>query len=53
MALPRPRKDSLELLNEVLEERKAGRNSRFFEGIADEWEDRVRAYIDSVARLSC
>lgn len=48
MALPRPRKDSLELLNEVLEERKAGRNSRFFEGIADEWEDRVRAYIDSV-----
>lgn len=46
MLLAKPATCSLELVDDVVAERKDGRNAGFFTGIAKDWRDRVQAYID-------
>ena len=45
MPLAVPLHDSIGLVDEVVEERAAGRNAAYFEGIRQEWSDRVAAYL--------
>ncbi len=47
MRLPAPAMCSLQLVDDVVSERQAGINAGFFSGIAEEWRDRVQAYIDA------
>src|SRR3546814_14742741 len=46
MDLPRPTACSLALLDAVIAERQGGANAAFFNGLASEWRERVRAYIE-------
>src|SRR3546814_5688047 len=46
MYLPRPTACSLALLDAVIAERQGGANAAFFNGLASEWRERVRAYIE-------
>lgn len=45
MYLPTPAHCSLDLISEVVNERKRGRNAAFFSGVEAEWKTRVQAYI--------
>ncbi len=47
MLLEVPAACSLEMVGDVVEERQAGVNAGFFAGIAEEWRDRVQAYVDA------
>lgn len=47
MLLPAPTACSLQLVDEVVAERQGGKNAGFFSGIAQDWRDRVQAYIDA------
>lgn len=47
MLLPAPTICSLQLVDEVVAERQDGKNAGFFTGIAEEWRNRVRAYVDA------
>ena len=46
MRLPTPGTCSLQLVDDVVVERQAGKNAKFFAGIAPEWRERVQTYID-------
>src|SRR3546814_11933268 len=46
MYRPRPTACSLALLDAVIAERQGGANAAFFNGLASEWRERVRAYIE-------
>lgn len=46
MQLAAPAICSLQLVDDVVAERQGGKNAGFFTGIAQEWRDRVQAYID-------
>lgn len=45
MPLPMPLHDSIGLVDEVVDERAAGINAAYFEGIRQEWSNRVAAYL--------
>lgn len=45
MPLPLPLHDSVALVDDVVDERAAGVNAAYFEGIRQEWSDRVTAYL--------
>jgi hypothetical protein len=45
MPLPMPLHDSLGLVHDVVDQRAAGKNAAYFEGIRQEWLARVAAYI--------
>jgi len=45
MPLPMPAHCSLQLVTDVIDERRRGRNAAYFEGIRQEWRDRVQAYL--------
>lgn len=47
MVLPAPAACSLQLVDDVVAERQGGKNAGFFTGIAQDWRDRVQAYIDA------
>lgn len=46
MLLVPPAACSLQLIDDVVAERQGGRNAGFFAGVAQDWRDRVQAYID-------
>src|SRR3546814_18384100 len=46
MYRPRPTVCSLVLVDAVIAERQGGANAAFFNGLASEWRERVRAYIE-------
>ncbi len=46
MSLPMPTVDSVQLVVDVVAERTNGRNAAFFNGIQQEWSQRVQQYID-------
>jgi hypothetical protein len=45
MHLPQPAACSVQLVNDVVDERKNGINAAYFEGIRQEWVNRVQAYL--------
>lgn len=45
MSLPQPGVCSLKLLDDVIAERRCGKNAAFFDGIDEEWHTRVQTYI--------
>lgn len=45
MPLPLPLHDSVRLVNDVVSERAAGRNGEYFNGIRQEWSERVAGYL--------
>lgn len=47
MLLAAPAICSLQLVGDVVAERQGGKNAGFFTGIAQDWRDRVQAYIDA------
>lgn len=47
MLLDAPAACSLQMVDDVVAERQGGRNAGFFAGIAQNWRDRVQAYIDA------
>ena len=47
MLLAAPATCSLQLVDDVVTERRDGKNAGFFIGIAQDWRDRVQAYIDA------
>lgn len=47
MHLPQPSTCSLQLIDDVVAERQAGKNAAFFTGIAGEWRDRVQVYLEA------
>lgn len=47
MLLDAPVACSLKMVDDVVAERQGGKNAGFFAGIAQEWRDRVQAYIDA------
>lgn len=46
MVLPAPAACSLQLVDDVVAERQGGKNAGFFSGVAQDWRERVQAYID-------
>lgn len=47
MLLDAPAACSLQMVDDVVAERQGGKNAGFFAGIAQDWRDRVQAYIDA------
>ena len=47
MPLPMPAYDNVRLVHKVIDERAAGINAAYFEGIRQEWSDRVAAYLEN------
>lgn len=47
MLLDAPIACSLQMVDDVVAERQGGKNAGFFAGIAQDWRDRVQAYIDA------
>lgn len=47
MYLTAPKTCSLQIIEDIVAERKHGKNAKFFENIATDWRDKVQQYIDA------